>query len=430
MQTELSTRASSYSRRLHVATLLHIRWLVLGCQTMAVLFVGLYLGFQLPFATCIVLISLSAWLNLFLTFHYPFSYRLGSLPTTLILGFDILQLASLLFLTGGLQNPFALLILGPAAIAAASLKLRYILVLNFLVLLCVSFLSLKSLPLPWYPGETIIQPRLLTDGIWVAIVAALIFFTAYAYRFAEEARQLADAFTATELILQRENHLSNLDGLAAAAAHELGTPLATIQLVVKEMGYALKNQPEFKDDIELLSSQVARCRDILQHLTSLSTDENDAIYNMPLAALIEDIVAPHRNFGIQIAMQQEACEGGEPILRRNPGILFGLGNLVENAVDFARSEVIVQYSWTEQFIRITIVDDGPGYLPAILDRIGEPYTTSRVADQHGGGLGLGLFIAKTLLERSGAQLYFANSNKKNYGAEVRLQWQRQQLEIG
>lgn len=429
MQTELPIRASSYSRRLHVTTLLRIRWLVLSCQTMAVLFVGLYLGFPLPFGTCIVLISLSAWLNLYLTFHYPFSYRLGPLATTFILGFDILQLAALLFLTGGLQNPFALLIVGPAIVSAASLKLRYIIVLNFLVVLCVTILSIKSLPLPWYPGETISQPRLITDGVWTAIVVALIFFTNYAYRFAEEARRLADAFTATELVLQRENHLSSLDGLAAAAAHELGTPLATIQLVAKEMDYALKSQPEFKEDIELLSSQIARCRDILKHLTSLSTNQNDDIYNMPVTSLIEEIVAPHRDFGIHIEMRQETCTGEEPMLRRNPGILFGLGNLIENAVDFARSEVIVSYCWTEQFIRITIIDNGPGYTPAILDRIGEPYTTSRVADQHGGGLGLGLFIAKTLLERSGAQLYFANSDKKNYGAEVRLQWQRRQLEI-
>ena len=188
-------------------------------------------------------------------------------------------------------------------------------------------------------------------------------------------RQLADALAATELVLAREQHLSQLDGLAAAAAHELGTPLATITVIARELQLALKPDSEHADDVRLLNEQAQRCRGILGKLTELSS--GDPFDRMKLSTLIEEVVAPHRNFGVAINVALAAGDVAEPVGGRNPAILYGLGNLLENAVDFARERVEVAASWSGEDVAVTIIDDGPGFAPEIMDRIGEPYVTSR-----------------------------------------------------
>jgi two-component system sensor histidine kinase RegB len=236
---------------------------------------------------------------------------------------------------------------------------------------------------------------------------------------------LSEALAATELVLQREMHLSELDGLAAAAAHELGTPLATIALVAKEMSREVEPGNRFHDDVLLLISQSERCRDIMKRLTTLSTGSEEHLKRMPLSSLIEEVTAPHREFGIDINVVEESPRAGEPISRRNAGILYGLGNLIENAVDYAKSEVVVRVYHDRDLVRITIEDNGEGYAPDILQRIGEPYVTRRSPTAKAGGLGLGLFIAKTLLERSGAALTFENSP----GARVTVTWKREFMDV-
>ncbi|EJF91200.1 ActS/PrrB/RegB family redox-sensitive histidine kinase [Bartonella tamiae] len=439
MEYQFTKRTSNYSRLLRTKTLVRIRWLAVFCQTIAVGFVSFYLNFPLPLIPCIILIAASAFLNIFLTLHFSINHRLSSKAATFVLGFDSLQLATLLFLTGGLQNPFSILLIAPAVISAASLPILNIIFLNIFVIISASILSFYSMPLPWYTDKIIEIPRLLIDGIWVAIVSALLFTTIYAYKVAEEARRLADALTATDLVWQHEKHLSALDGLAAAAAHELGTPLATIQLVVKEMYNTMKDDKNIGEDLELLRSQTERCRHILTRLTSLSTQNEDQLARLPLTVLIEEASNPLRNFGIDIIMVKDETTGAEPTFIRNPGIIYGLGNLLENAVDFAKSKVVIHYQWNEKYIALTIIDDGNGYDPSILDRIGEPYISTRhithqknqktnmTEGEMGGGLGLGLFIAKTLLERSGAQLRFRNSPEVEFGAEVYLAWNRKIL---
>ena len=253
--------------------------------------------------------------------------------------------------------------------------------------------------------------------------------TGFAHDRGEESRQLADALAATELVLAREQHLSQLDGLAAAAAHELGTPLSTITVIATELERAIEPDSPFADDIGLLREQAQRCRQILGKLTELSSSI-EPFDRMPLSALIEEVVAPHRNFGININVALSPQDAKEPIGGRNPAILYGLGNLVENAVDFARDRVDVAATWSQDEVGVTITDDGPGFAPEIMDRIGEPYVTSRPHERldasEVGGLGLGLFIAKTLLERSGATLNF--ENRKPRGAQVRLSWLRADFE--
>ena len=429
MVQDFGIRSSYLSRRLRLTTLIRLRWLAVAGQSIAVLFVALYLKFPFPVSICFALIACSAWLNLLMSFRYPINHRLEPRAAITVLAFDILQVAGLLYMTGGLQNPFAVLMIVPVIISATSLPSWSTILLGLLVTICATVLAYVYLPLPWYPGQTMQLPLVLIAAVWCSVVSALAFTAVYAYRVAEEARLLADALTATELILQREQHLSALDGLAAAAAHELGTPLATIALVAKEMERSLKQDDRFAEDVELLRSQTERCREILKRLTSLSSTSEEHMSRLKISSLIEEVIEPNRNFGVTIEVKKLRGEGIEPIIRRNPGIIYGLGNLVENAVDFAKHTIQVSWGWNDRTVEIIVSDDGEGFAPDILDRIGEPYTTGRDREinEHGGGLGLGLFIAKTLLERSGATITFRNRNDPGQGAEVVVIWPLNEL---
>jgi two-component system sensor histidine kinase RegB len=412
------------SHRLRLNTLIRLRWLAIVGQSFTVVVVAYWLEFPLPVSMCFALIASSAWLNLFLAFRYPATHRLNPFAAFGILTFDSLQLAGLLFMTGGLTNPFALLMTVPVVISATSLPLRLTAMLAVLVIVMVSLLAFFHLPLPWYDGIVLAMPFIYTSGIWIAVCCSIAFTAMYAFRVADEARLLANALAATELVLQREQHLSALDGLAAAAAHELGTPLATITLVAKEMERALGNDPKYGEDVILLRSQSERCREILKRLTSLSSEGEEHLARLPLTSLVEEVIAPHRDFGISIKLDPGERIGPEPVGHRNPGVIYGLGNLVENAVDFARSRVTIRWSWDDEDVSFSILDDGPGFPPDIIDRIGEPYMSTRQGAEPGGGLGLGLFIAKTLLERSGAEIRFTNSSGPGEGAVVEISWPR------
>src|SRR5688572_11590605 len=414
-------------RRLRLSTLIRLRWLAVIGQTAAILVVGLWFEFPLPFGACFALISLSAWLNLGLRIVFPASHRLDPNWATLLLAYDILQLAGLLYLTGGLENPFAILLLGPVMVSATTLPPDKTFLLGAMALAAATVLVFIHQPLPWFPAEEFRAPLHYVGGVWVALGCALIFMAFYAFRVAEEARQLADALAATELVLQREQHLSALDGLAAAAAHELGTPLATIALVANELARELPPGDPRAEDVELIRTQSQRCREILSKIASLSSAPEEHLGQMPLSLLLEEITAPHRNFGISIEIETTG-EGPEPVAARNPGVAHGLGNLVDNAVDFAEREVRLSAEWTSDAVRVTIADDGPGFAADLIDRLGEPYVTTRrlsvkPTDEHG-GLGLGIFIAKTLLERSGARLVLANRKPPEKGALVAIEWTR------
>ena len=430
---EISTPASlEYSRRrLRLSTLIGLRWLAIVGQTLAVLLVGLWFGFPLPMVLCFALIAASAWLNISLGVIFPPAQRLDPIWSTALLAYDILQLAGLLYLTGGLQNPFAILLLAPVMVSATALQPDKTFLLGALALTATSLLAFFHRPLPWFEGETFQVPLHYLGGLWIALACALIFMAFYAFRVAEEARQLADALAATELVLQREQHLSALDGLAAAAAHELGTPLGTIVLITRELEKELTSGDPHAEDIRLLSSQSQRCREILAKLTSLSPDPEEHFGRLPLSHVIEEITAPYRDFGVEIKPTSDGA-GPEPVAPRSPGLVHGLGNLVENAVDFARTKVHLHSRWDDKTVSVVISDDGPGFSADIIDRLGEPYVTTRRAgarppgdygDEHG-GLGLGFFIAKTLLERSGARLSLTNRRTPEGGAMINVAWSR------
>jgi two-component system sensor histidine kinase RegB len=414
-------------------TLTRLRWLAVIGQTAAVLVVNFGLDFDLPLAACAAVIAVSAWLNIALRLRFRVNQRLEPDRAAWLLAFDVAQLTVLLFLTGGLENPFAFMMLGPVLIAATALPPRMTLMLGVFASLCATALIFAHYPLPWASDEPLTLPSLYVMGMWLSILLAIAFIGVYAWLVAEEGRMLADALTATELVLAREQHLSQLDGLAAAAAHELATPLSTIAVVAKELERALGPDSPHDEDVRLLRAQTQRCRDILAKLAELSADSGEPFDRMKISTLIEEVIAPHRNFGVELDVLLPPDRVGEPVGARNPAILYGLGNLVENAVDFANERVEVAVRWNLKQVTITIADDGPGFSADIMDRIGEPYVTTRgvratSTDSDPFGLGLGFFIAKTLLERSGATLALANRARPETGAIVRIRWSRPDFE--
>ncbi len=385
--------AQSHPRRnVRLDTLVRLRWLAIIGQTTTVLVVYAGLDFELPIWACLAVIALSAWLNIALRLRFHMTQRLDPDRAAWLLAFDIAELAVLLFLTGGLQNPFAFLFLGPVLLSATALPPRFTIMLGSFAVLSATILMFTHYPLPWDNDDPLQLPPIYMIGVWLSILLGMGFIGVYTWQIAEESRQLADALAATELVLAREQHLSQLDGLAAAAAHELGTPLSTISVIAKELENAIAANAPHGDDVRLLREQATRCRDILAKLTELSSG-GAAVRRMPLTALIEEVVAPHRNFGVAIDVSVPPERGAEPVGARNPAILYGLGNLLENAVDFAHGRVMVGAQWNEDAVDVTISDDGPGFAPDIMDRIGEPYVTTRRSNgkDEFGGIGLGLF---------------------------------------
>jgi two-component system sensor histidine kinase RegB len=416
-------------RNVRLDTLVRLRWLAVIGQTTAVLVVYFGLEFELPLWACLAVIALSAWLNVALRLRFHMTQRLEPDRAAWLLAFDVAELAVLLYLTGGLQNPFAFLFLAPVLLSATALPPRFTVILGVFAIACATVLVFTHYPLPWDPDDPLILPPIFMFGVWLSILLAIGFIGVYAWQITEESRQLSDALAATELVLAREQHLSALDGLAAAAAHELGTPLSTISVIAKELENAIPAEAPHGDDVRLLREQAKRCRDILSKITQLSSS-TEPFDRMPLAALIEEIAAPYRNFGVAIDVRMAGDESPEPIVARNPAVLYGLGNLMENAVDFAAERVTVAASWSEETVGISITDDGPGFAPEIIARVGEPYVTSRPAldKDEPSGLGLGFFIAKTLLERSGATLSFSNRKLPEHGAAVFVRWNRSDFE--
>ncbi|ESR25725.1 ActS/PrrB/RegB family redox-sensitive histidine kinase [Lutibaculum baratangense] len=421
-ETSLPEDFALGAARLRMRTLVRLRWIAVLGQSAAVLFVYSVLGYNLPIGLCFAPIALSAWLNLFLRIRYPSGHELSDNSATAQLAYDLLQLGFLLSLTGGLVNPFAILFLVPVVVSAGALPLLNTVLLGVLALTIASIVAIFHLPLPWAQGDAPPLPPLYIAGIWLALACGLAFMVTYVFRVAAESRQTVDALAAVELVLAREQHLSALDGLAAAAAHELGTPLATIALVARELERDLPQDGPQAEDIRLLRQQVERCRGILRELGSLGSTPAGPLARLTLHELLDEVATPHRAMrAIEIELDGEAPE---PTCPRNPAMLHGLGNLVENAADFARQKVRLVARWTRVEVAIEIVDDGPGFAPEVLDKAGEPYVTTRRrrGDALESGLGLGLFIAKTLLQRNGAQVAVANDPEG--GARISLTWRR------
>jgi two-component system, sensor histidine kinase RegB len=449
----LTGTARSAWLRLH--TLILLRWLAVFGQSAAVLVAALGLGLDLRLDLCFAAIGAAAAFNLVAMRLGEGNRRLSEGEATVTLGFDLCQLGALLYLSGGLANPFALLLLAPVTISASVLTLRVTVLLGILASTIITALVLFHRPLTLASGEVLALPPLLTVGTWASLVVGMLFLAMYARRVTEETFSMSQALAATQLALAREQQITAMGALVAAAAHELGTPLATIKLVAAELADELADRPEQREDALLIGTQADRCRDILR---SMATDGRDdaQVHVAPLSRLVEEAAAPHVDRGIRVITRIEGglVEEGpptQPELQRLPEIVQGLRNLVQNAVDFARAHVWIDLDWSATEIRVAIGDDGPGFPPELIGRVGEPFLRARaqpapLAKSRPGydGMGLGLFIAKTLLERTGAQLAIAQGSaapaearlagppefSRPPGAVVTVTWPRARIEAG
>lgn len=423
-----------YVGRLRSRTLVGSRWLALLGQLGTILIVHFWLKFQLPLAMCILAIGANAALNLFLSLALPVGRLVRQWEAAAQLTFDVLQLTFLLFLTGGIENPFCLLLIAPVTVSAATLRPRWTLGLIGVTLGCVGALILTPFPLPWNPVGGFELPSVYRFAAAIAISIGLLFTAGYAWRVSVEEGRLADALIATQEVLAREQRLAALGGLAAAAAHELGTPLATIQVTAKELARSLPAGSLDQEDAQLVLSQAQRCREILRKLSSNRDISDPTVERLTLGQLLQEAAARHSDIGTKALLFDIHRPKGEPdlMVQRQPAILYGLGNIIENALEFSTQAVTISAHWDSTSVQVTISDDGQGFDEGVLDRLGEPYLTTRGAGTAGSrnreGMGLGFFIAKTLLERSGAKVTFGNQISPDRGALVRAQWARRDIE--
>ena len=427
---------------IRLRTMIFIRWVAVTGQLAAIIIAFQYFELALDLSLCFFAVGLSALANIVASLFFPESKRLSELENVFMILFDLFQLAFLLFLTGGLNNPFSFLLVAPVVVSAAALKKKSTIIIGSAAVLIVTLLSYFFVPLETLSGKTLTIPDIFLFGNWVAISTGIVFLAFYSNRVTSELNTMSDALFATQAALSREQKLTDLGGVVAAAAHELGTPLATIKLTSSELIEELKNFPELHDDAMLIRDQADRCGDILNGMGGAGKDDLQ-MHQTLLAEIIREAAEPHSQRGVTIETKiSDGHKGGidEPYIIRRPEIIHGLRNMIQNAVDFATSKVWVESSWTKESITITIADDGYGYPPSLLGRLGDPFLGAKIGKENRQGyegMGLGLFIAKTLLERTGAKISFSNgdrnqtsahSKREASGAIVEIYWPRKKVE--
>lgn len=430
---------------IRLRTLILLRWVAIAGQVCAIAVAQWMYHLQLELGLCFLVIGASVAGNLVSMFAFPENKRLSEFENFLMVMFDLLQLGFLLFLTGGLHNPFALLLLGPVIISANVMGLRSTLIIGGTAIVLVTLLGEFHLPLRTEQGFVLRIPDVFLFGNWSAMVIAIVFMGAYSLRISSEIQSMSDAVAATNMALSREQKLTDLGGVVAAAAHELGTPLATIKLTSAELMEELDDRPELRDDAALIRQQADRCRDILRDMGRAGKDDLH-LRQAPISSVIQEAAEPHMHRGKTLHFSEGPGEGGslqQPSILRKPEMIHGLRNLIQNAVDFADANVWVEVLWTDSRISVRIIDDGRGFPPHFIGRIGDPFVRQRRSDSDRKarpgyeGMGLGLFIAKTLLERSGAELSFANGTDSRQrkriqpdqvGALVEVIWPRGKID--
>ena len=412
--------------QLYRKTLVILRWIALVGQYITINIVNFLFKFELPFFYCSLVIFIGVITNFYLQFIFK-KNQLNNFTSTFVLFYDLLQLSLLLYLTGGITNPFSILLIVPAIVASTFLNLKSTINLSITTVVILIILTIYNLPLPHYGELHFHVPDTYLYSLPIAIVITLTFLTYFGVRFGMESKKRTEALNKLELILAKEHELESIGLQAAAAAHSLGTPLSTITVVVRELEKEIGKNPKYAKDIELLLSQTKRCSEILRNLSKDQFKEDDFLSNIKIEELLSEIV---RSFN-EISEKKLSLMVEKNILNhqidRTLEITYGLRNFIGNAVKYGNSLVDISLESNNTITEVKVCDDGPGFSEDILNVLGEPYIRSRnkiISSKS--GLGLGTFIGKTLLERMKANIKFGKCPKTN-GAMVTIKWQTKDL---
>ena len=410
---------TSFSNNILLSNLVKIRWLAITGQLLTILTVYFVFGIQIPLFLCLFVIFVSTLINvLTLNFKKNNNYLTDNEAFFFLL-YDTIQLAILLFLTGGIYNPFSLLLIAPLIISASYLRIVFSVVLSILSIIIVAIISFFYIEINW--NENFDVPGLFTYGLVLSLIISFVFITIYVDIFARSSRKISQALNRTSIALANQKKLSELGSLSAAAVHELSTPLNTIFLVLDDLlkDHTLTNNKEIKKEIDLLKSQAERCKKIL---LSLSTNpqklKDDFFDKTTLSNIIKLNYEKFKNKNIDTKINLNSI-GDEPVISFMDEIMYGIGNIIQNGIQHAKNKIVSNISWSDDFFEIEIIDDGPGFSKEILDKLGNPY----VSDRKNEGMGLGIFIAKNLIENIGGKIKF-NNNDDLSGTNILIQLKR------
>ena len=407
-------------------TLVILRWIAIIGQYLTICIVYFILKFKLPFFYCSIIIFIGILTNFYLQFKFD-KNQLNNFTSTFFLFYDLIQLSILLYLTGGVTNPFTILLIVPAIVSSTFLTLRSTINLSFITIIILIVLTINHLPLP-HSGELHFHvPDTYLYAVPIAIIIGLIFLTYFGVRFGIESRKRTEALNKLELILAKEHELESIGLQAAAAAHSLGTPLSTITVIARELEKEIGNNPKYSKDIDLLLSQTKRCSDILKNLSKDQLKEDSFLSDIKIEELLSEIVRSYTEISekkLSLLVEKNKLN---PQIEKTLEITYGLRNFIGNAVKYSNSFVDITLESNNKITEVRVCDDGPGFSEDILNILGEPYIRSKnkiISSKS--GLGLGTFIGKTLLERMQANVNFDKCPKTN-GAMVTIKWQTNDL---
>jgi len=409
-------------------TLVILRWIAIIGQYFSISLVYFVLNFQFPIFYCTIIILLGVITNFYLQFIEK-DNQLGNIKSSLYLLYDLIQLSFLLFFTGGVTNPFIILIIIPAVVSSTFLSLRSTVNLSIITIIILVGLTISYLPLPHKVIEEFHfhVPNYYLYAITLSIIIGLVFLTYFGTRFGAESRKRTEALNRLELILAKEHELESIGLQAAAAAHSLGTPLSTITVVAKELKKEIGDNSQYSKDINLLLSQTKRCSAILKNLSQDQLKEDNFLNNIKIEDLLEDVVRSFSEISEKKILLIKEQNELNPQISRTLEITYGLRNFIGNAVKYSNSFVEINLKSNDTVTEVKVSDDGPGFSEDVKDVLGEPYIRSKnKIISAKSGLGLGTFIGKTLLERMKANIQFSNSKKLN-GAMVIIKWKTKDL---
>jgi two-component system sensor histidine kinase RegB len=402
-------------------TLTILRYIAIFGQFLAVNIVYFYLNLSFPVYSSYTIIFIGLITNLYLQFGIK-KNQLKDFYASIFLIYDLIQLSSLLYLTGGIFNPFSILLIIPAIVSSTFLSMGTTIILGFITSLLLLIISFYHLPLPGEDMNLLHFPDFYKTGIVISIFIGLIFLSYFGIRFSGETKKRSEALNKLQEVISKEYELESLGGQAAAAAHSLGTPLATISVVAKELKKEIGNENELSKDIDLLISQTKRCSEILKQISKKQIEEDIFLSSIKFEDLLEEIINSFKETSSKEINLTVDNDQNKIAIQRTPEIIYGLRNFIGNAVKFSKSKVKINLKSDQKLIEIKINDDGPGIPEDIIKKIGEPYIKSKSKElSSNAGLGLGTFLGKTLLERQNAKLLFRRNSDLG-GALVIITW--------